>query len=102
VVPKKQPGACGLFWPNLSLAEAIYLRHMRWTNWGEPTATAIADFKRKSYDPWTRVRVRAMARRDCWGFAFLYTRARVHFPKNQQHTWQGPNCTQVGFSPNPD
>lgn len=93
LVVTAKPRDCFLDWPNLSLAEAVGLRHITWSGWGRPTATARALVRTKVYDPWTHVRVRAFGRRRCVTTS-LYTRVRVDFGRTT-HTWRTPGCADV-------
>ena len=91
-----KPTDCFLGWPNLSLAEAVGLRRIRWSSWGVPRAFATARTRTKTYDPWTYVKVRASRRRRASESDFsssrdlFYTRVRVAFPNGHVHTWRTP------------
>ena len=96
-VAKVRPNACFLDWDpsgsgyGLPLAEAIYLRRIRWSSWGSSTATARAVFRTKLDDPYTRVKVRAYGIVRCEAGARVYTRIRVAFPGGH-HTRRTPGC----------
>lgn len=99
-----KPRTCFLDWPNLSLAEAMTLHRTHWRHWGHRTATAKAVYKVKTYDPWTKVRVKVSGRHHCAhaGY-FVYTRVRVRFAHGYDrkghlhspyyHTWKTPGCS---------
>jgi hypothetical protein len=60
-------------------------KHLRWTNWGEPAATAIGAFSERRFSRSNRVRFRSTLRltqlRVCKG-AEYYTRATVPVPSS--------------------
>lgn len=93
LVVTAKPRDCFLDWPNLSLAEAVHLRRVKWTSWGGPAATGRAVFRVKTYDPWQPVTIRAFARRAC-ATTRLYTRVRVDFGHTTS-TWRTPGCADV-------
>jgi hypothetical protein len=82
-----------------SNAEILVLRRVRWAGWGQREATATARTRFKTYDPWTRVRVRAYRVRTCHAIPSfrLYTRVRTTTPYGS-HTWRAPSCSLIeGF-----
>lgn len=93
---KVKPRERFLGWPDLSLAESVWPRRIKWTSWGGPRATATARMRTKTYDPWTYVRVRASRRRRASATDFsnsrgpFYTRVRISFPSGYVHTWRTP------------
>jgi hypothetical protein len=92
------PRDCFLGWPNLSLAEAVGLRHITWSTWGSGAASGRAVVRQKTYDPWTPVVVRAGGRRSCGPAGpFVYTSVRVTFSsRGVVHTWKTPTCGGIG------
>ena len=81
---------------NGSLAEITSLQRLRWVDWGRLTATATARTRTKTYDPWTRVKVRAFRRRTCEAEprSRLYTRVRTT-TEYGSHKWKAPSCSVV-------
>lgn len=62
-----------------SLAEVIVVQGIDWSNWGQSIATGRGRHKTKTYDPWTRVEVRAFGLRTCESEPpfHLYTRVET-------------------------
>lgn len=89
---EQHPSRCFLDWPDLSLADAIDLHAIHWSNWGARVATARARTRVKTNEPWTYVRVRAFRRKDCPFDLQAYSRVRVSFPGGRSHVWRLVGC----------
>jgi hypothetical protein len=81
---------------NGSLVEIMRLQRIRWAHWGRRTATATARTRTKTYDPWTRVKVRAFRRRTCEAEPRfrLYTRVQTTTEYGSRK-WKTPSCSVV-------
>ena len=92
-----KPRTCFLNWTprgpshGLPAAESITLRHLRWSRWGGPTASATGVARPRPHAPYAHVRVTAFDGHRC-GTHLLYRRVKVRF-RHRTRTWRAyPYC----------